>query len=102
VHSGLDILRFSFFEKLPDDPDTQLQLRWGSAGAGFSFLESVAKRKAARGKLRSSAAPQLCRAAGGLFALGEGVGGAGKTPAATVGFFIFFFLLKKDANFCRR
>jgi hypothetical protein len=47
VHAGLNILRFSFFEKLPGDPDTQLQLKWNSAGASFSFLESVERRKAA-------------------------------------------------------
>jgi hypothetical protein len=39
--AGLDILRFSFFEKLPDNPCTQLQLKWSSAEAGFSWLGSV-------------------------------------------------------------
>jgi hypothetical protein len=38
---GLDILRFSIFEKLPDDSHAQLQLKWSSAGADFSWLGSL-------------------------------------------------------------
>jgi hypothetical protein len=41
MHVGLDILRFSFSEKLPDNSDTQLQLKRSLAEADLSFLGSV-------------------------------------------------------------
>jgi hypothetical protein len=39
--AGLDVLRFSFSEKLPDNSCTQLQLEWTPAEADFSWLGSV-------------------------------------------------------------
>jgi hypothetical protein len=39
--AGLDVLRFSFFEKLPDNSCAQLQLKWSSAEADLSWLGSV-------------------------------------------------------------
>jgi hypothetical protein len=39
--AGLDILRFSFFEKLLGDSCTQLQLNWSLNEADFLFLGSV-------------------------------------------------------------
>jgi hypothetical protein len=39
--AGLDVLRFSFSEKLPDNFNAQLQLKWSPAEADFSWLGSV-------------------------------------------------------------
>jgi hypothetical protein len=39
--AGLDILRFPFSEKLPDNSNAQLRLKWSPAEAGFSWLGSV-------------------------------------------------------------
>jgi hypothetical protein len=39
--AGLNALRFSFSEKLPDNFNAQLQLKWSPAEADFSWLGSV-------------------------------------------------------------